>query len=108
MFSAFTVSRENRNFAADYTFHVDLGERVVFTTNHDCWASYIVHASIFNPEFLGVFMIDGDGCGNILEWRPDQSESGFAISDGSLALPLKGRVDNGELPAGRWPATPNA
>ena len=108
MLSALAVSRKNRNVPADDVFHVDLGTGALLIANDYGGAGNVFHASIFHPEFVGVFRIDGNRSRDILELRTDQGQACFVLPDRRFALPFKGSVDHRKLPSRRGLAGPDA
>src|SRR5439155_24185554 len=78
--SALAVSRKNRNVPADDVFHVDLGTGALLIANDYGGAGKVFHASIFYPEFVGVFRDDGKRSRDILELRTAQGLDFFVLS----------------------------
>ena len=55
-------------------------------------------AAVLDPQLIGVSWVDVDGGQLVTEAVADQGEAGLMLADGGLALALKARVDQRELP----------
>src|SRR5882724_9519077 len=101
IFSTLAEVCEDRNMVTDNALSVDLGEGVRFVADRNRRATYIFKGRILDPQLLTIARVDRHSGWNLAKVIADERQTGLMLFDGSLALSLKGRVQQSKLPARR-------
>ncbi len=96
-------AEEGRRLLADDILQVDLRLLAGLIADDEGRAGDVFHPAVAHPKQLGVAFVDRDGRRDGLELVADQRQPGLLGLDGRYALPLEGRIQEGELPTRRGP-----
>src|SRR5882757_2186097 len=92
----------------DNALSVDLGERVRFVADRNRRATYIFKGRILDPQLLTIARVDRHSGWNLPKVISDKRQTSLMLFDGSLALSLKGGVEQRKLPTRRRLSRHNA
>src|SRR5882672_10730988 len=89
---------EDRNMVTDNALSVDLGQRIRFIADRNRRTTDIFKGRILDPQLLTIARVDRHSGWDLEKVIADKRQTSLMLFDGSLALPLKRRVEQRKLP----------